>query len=144
MKTLPCPKLHLRAVIKIIVWFHFLRCLIMPDKEAEWYQGKCYLHIWLLLTVLVWSLWQLLFTLLAFMVICLVIISEWPPLSHRLLLFWWIECQAMGQLTGLMSVGGTVKISSNDHEVEENSIKILTGIMCQSWFLFSITQMPIC
>ena len=26
--------------------------------------------------------------LLAFVVICLVIISEWPPLSHRLLWFW--------------------------------------------------------
>ena len=30
-------------------------------------------------------------TLLAFVGICLAIISEWPPLSHRLLRFWWIE-----------------------------------------------------
>ena len=29
--------------------------------------------------------------LLAFLVVCLIIISEWSPLSHRLLWFWWIE-----------------------------------------------------
>ena len=29
--------------------------------------------------------------LLVFVVICLVIITKWPPLSHRLLWFWWIE-----------------------------------------------------
>ena len=28
------------------------------------------------------------YSLLAFVVICLVIINEWPPLSHRLLWFW--------------------------------------------------------
>ena len=32
--------------------------------------------------------WWLFSTLLAFVVICLVIISKWPPLSHRLLWFW--------------------------------------------------------
>ena len=40
--------------------------------------------------------------LLALFGICLLIISEWPPLSHRLLWFWWIESQVTGQLTGLM------------------------------------------
>ena len=29
--------------------------------------------------------------LLAFMSICLVVISKWPSLSHRLSWFWWIE-----------------------------------------------------
>ena len=35
---------------------------------------------------------------LAFVGICLVIISEWPPLAHRLLWIWWIESQGTGQL----------------------------------------------
>ena len=30
-------------------------------------------------------------SLLAFLVVCLDIISEWPPLSYRLSWFWWIE-----------------------------------------------------
>ena len=32
-------------------------------------------------------------SLLFFVSLCLVIISEWPPFSHRLLWFWWIKAR---------------------------------------------------
>ena len=65
-------------------------------------------------------------SLVASVVICLVIISEWLPLSHRLLWFWWIASEVRGQLTGLMSVGVTVKISSNEKNpsAKKNNEKI--------------------
>ena len=38
--------------------------------------------------------------LLAFVFTCLIIFSEWLPLSHRLLWFWLIESYVKGQSTG--------------------------------------------
>ena len=35
--------------------------------------------------------YEICISLLAFVTICLVIISQWPPLSQRLLWFWWID-----------------------------------------------------
>ena len=56
------------------------------------------------------------------MVICLVIISEWPPLSHRLLWFWWTKGYVTCQLTGPMSIGVSVEISSTIQTISTNSL----------------------
>ena len=55
--------------------------------------------------------------LLAFVGIYLVITSEWPLLSHRLLWLRLLECWVTGELIGLISVGVTT------HEISDDEIE---------------------
>ena len=65
---------------------------------------------------------------LAFVGICLFIISEWVPLSDGLLSFFWIEFKVTGQLIGLASVGVTTHKTSNGTHVHFQCWMILQRI----------------
>ena len=62
---------------------------------------------WARFSFLVPSCSERIYSLLAFVDICLFIISHWDPLSDRLLWFLWMEFKVTGQLIDLMSVGVT-------------------------------------
>ena len=60
--------------------------------------------------ILIWrisSFFTQVLALLAFVIVCLFMISEWFPLSDLLLWFYWIEHKMSRQLIGLVSVSVT-------------------------------------
>ena len=77
----------------------------LKNLKKLWNIKKCNKNRWKIMGALKPK--KISFTLLTFVGICLVIISDWSELYNRSLWFWWIECYVTDQFTGPLSVGVT-------------------------------------